>query len=115
MPSRFANLAIDARDQRAVVDFWCAVLDRTVVDTDGPGVAVADRDGAAPGIDVVRVGEAETVKNRLHIDLRADGVDRAVALDRLPALGARRVDVGQPADVTWTVLADPDGNEFCLL
>ncbi len=115
MPSRFANLAVDALDQRAVVDFWCAVLDWIVVDTDGPVVSIGARDGATPVIDVCRVPEAKTVKNRLHIDLRADGVDRAVELERLLALGARRVDVGQGDDVTWTVLADPDGNEFCLL
>lgn len=108
MPSRFANLAIDALDQRAVVEFWCAVLDWTVVDTDETVVSIAARDGATPGIDVCQVQEVKTVKNRLHIDLRADGVDRAVELERLLALGARHVDVGQGDDVTWTVLADPE-------
>jgi hypothetical protein len=55
------------------------------------------------------------VKNRLHLDLRADGSTTAGELARLLELGARRVDVGQGPDVTWTVLADPEGNEFCLL
>ncbi len=58
--------------------------------------------------------EAKSGKNRLHLDLRADG-DRDAELARLLALGARRVDVGQAPDVSWTVLADPEGNEFCLL
>ena len=49
------------------------------------------------------------------MDLRADGVSRNEELIRLLALGAQRVDVGQPPDVSWVVLADPEGNEFCLL
>ena len=55
------------------------------------------------------------LQNRLHIDLRADDVATADELERLLALGARRVDVGQPPGASWTVLADPEGNEFCLL
>ena len=59
--------------------------------------------------------EAKTVKNRLHLDLRADGATTAKELDRLLALGAQRADVGQGPDVSWVVLSDPEGNEFCLL
>ncbi|MGO8955911.1 MAG: VOC family protein [Streptosporangiaceae bacterium] len=59
------------------------------------------------------VPEAKAGKNRLHIDLRPK--DQAAEVARLEALGARRVDVGQGADVTWVVLAGPDGNEFCVL
>jgi hypothetical protein len=66
-------------------------------------------------IDVVAVPEGKVIKNRLHFDLRADGVSTAEELDRLLTLGARRVDVGQPSDASWVVLADPEGNEFCLL
>ena len=66
-------------------------------------------------IDVVPVPETKTVKNRLHLDLRADGMPTADELVRLLALGARRVDVGQAPDATWVVLSDPEGNEFCLL
>ena len=61
------------------------------------------------------VPEVKAVKNRLHLDLRADGVTTAGELERLLALGARRVDVGQGPDVSWVVLSDPEGNEFCLL
>ncbi len=53
------------------------------------------------------------MKNRLHLDLRPK--DQAAEVARLEALGAQRVDVGQGPDVTWVVLADPDGNEFCVL
>ena len=66
-------------------------------------------------IDVVPVPEHKTVKNRLHLDLRADGTPTADELERLLALGARRIDVGQGPDATWVVLCDPEGNEFCLL
>ncbi|MGY1748323.1 VOC family protein [Modestobacter sp. SYSU DS0511] len=56
--------------------------------------------------------EATTVENRLHLDLRADGATTAAEQDRLLALGACRVDVGQPDDdASWTVLADPEGND----
>ena len=53
------------------------------------------------------------MKNRLHIELDPD--DQAAEVDRLLALGARRADVGQGDDVSWVVLADPEGNEFCVL
>ena len=68
-----------------------------------------------PRIDFFAVPEVKVGKNRLHIDLRADGCTTAEELDRLLALGACRVDVGQGPDVTWVVLADPEVNEFCLL
>ncbi len=64
---------------------------------------------------MIAVPEAKTVKNRLHFDLRADGVSTSEELERLLALGARRTDVGQGPDVSWVVLGDPEGNEFCLL
>jgi len=72
-------------------------------------------DGTGPRIDVFQVPERKTVKNRLHLELRADGSSTADELARLLALGTTRADVGQGSDVTWTVLADPEGNEFCLL
>ena len=68
-----------------------------------------------PTIDVAPVPETKTVKNRLHLDLRADGTSTAAELGRLAGLGAHPVDVGQPADASWVTLADPEGNEFCLL
>lgn len=84
----------------------------------GGGVRDPAGRGCHPGLIFVPVAEGKRTKNRLHIDLRPDGVrDSEVA--RLLMLGATRVDVGQhrvPADeVSWTVLADPEGNEFCVL
>jgi predicted enzyme related to lactoylglutathione lyase len=115
MPSRIAVVAIDAEQPARIAEFWCAVLDWQVVDEGDGVVSIAPADGTGPGIDVLPVPEGKTVKNRLHLDLRADGSSTSAELERLLALGARRVDVGQPADASWVVLADPEGNEFCLL
>ena len=62
----------------------------------------------------IKVPERKTVKNRVHLDVNAVGVDQSTELERLLALGARRVDIGQ-GEQPWIVLADPEGNEFCLL
>jgi len=86
-----------------------------VVEEDSEGVSIAAPDGSWPSIDVCAVPEGKAVKNRLPVDLRADGVTTAEEHERLLALGARRTDVGQNPDVSWVVLSDPEGNEFCLL
>ncbi len=115
MTSRIAVLAVDALDPEGLAGFWCAVLGWQVVERGEGLVSIAAGDGAGFGIDLLPVPEPKTAKNRLHLDLRADGVTTAGELERLLALGARRVDVGQNPDVSWVVLSDPEGNEFCLL
>lgn len=72
-----------------------------------------DSDGVSPDILSLKVPESKRIKNRLHLDLRPDDQDAEVA--RAEELGARRVDVGQDDTVTWVVMADPEGNEFCIL
>lgn len=115
MPSRIATIAIDARNPRLVADFWCEVLGWRVIDEEEQGVSIAPADLRWPTIDVFQVPETKTVKNRLHLDLRADGTSTSAELRRLLDLGAVRTDVGQEPDSTWVVLSDPEGNEFCLL
>ena len=115
MSCRIAVIAMDALQPRVVADFWCDVLGWQVADEDDTIVSIAPGDLSWPTIDLVKVPEKKTVKNRLHLDLRADGVDTTDELERLLALGARPTDVGQGADATWVVLSDPEGNEFCLL
>ena len=115
MPSRLAVIAIDAVDPDVVADFWCAALGWTILEREPGGITIGDHARSWPMIDVFAVPEGKTVKNRLHFDLRPDGVSTSDELDRLLALGARRVDVGQSPDASWVVLADPEGNEFCLL
>ena len=92
-----------------------AVLGWVVVDQDDTGVSLAAPGTRMPTLDILKVPENKSVKNRLHLDLRADGHSTTDELDRLLGLGATRADVGQGSDVSWVVLADPDGNEFCLL
>ena len=115
MTSRIAAIAIDAVRPRVVADFWRAVLGWREMTVDADGITLAPADGGWPTIDVFAVPEGKSVKNRLHLDLRADGCSTAEELQRLLDLGARRVDVGQGDEVSWLVLADPEGNEFCLL
>jgi len=115
VPSCFAVLCIDSVDPKPLALFWCDVLGWSIVDQDETDFSIGPADDVGPRIDFLAVTEAKAGKNRLHIDLRADGCTTAEELDRLLALGARRVDVGQGPDVTWVVLADPEGNEFCLL
>jgi predicted enzyme related to lactoylglutathione lyase len=115
MTSTIAVLAIDAMEPRRVADFWAAALGWQIIDEDDDGVSIAPSTGAWPTIDVFRVPESKSVKNRLHLDLRANGTSTDDEVNRLLQLGARMADVGQSPDSTWTVLADPEGNEFCVL
>ncbi|MDQ3716517.1 MAG: VOC family protein [Actinomycetota bacterium] len=117
-----AVLSIDARDPRRVADFWAQALGwEAWPDPDEGGVSLAPPGSSGPSgiggpsIDVLSVPESKAVKNRLHFDLRADGTTQTEEVDRLLGLGATRVDVGQDPDVSWVVLADPEGNEFCVL
>jgi hypothetical protein len=120
--SRLAAVVIDAVQPGLIADFWCAVLGWQIVRQDGDGggdddgvITIGPAGRSWPAIDIAPVPETKTIKNRLHLDLRADGVPAAAELNRLLSLGARPADVGQPADASWVVLADPEGNEFCLL
>jgi hypothetical protein len=115
MTSRIATIVINAIDPQLVASFWCDVLGWEPVPSDEDLVTIAPRDGQWPTIDVVPVPDRKSVFNRLHLDLRADGASFDDELARLLGLGATTADVGQPADATWVVLADPEGNEFCLL
>jgi len=115
MTSRIAVIAIDAADPRRIAGFWAAVLGWRVVEEEADLVSIAPAGAAWPSIDVVRVPEPKTVKNRLHLDLRADGSTTADEVERVLGLGARHADVGQDPESSWTVLADPEGNEFCIL
>lgn len=115
MTSRITSLSIDALNPATVADFWCAVLDWRILGHEEGGINIAPKDREWPGIDIFPVPEGKTTKNRLHLDLRADGSSTDEELQRLLELGAARVDVGQGPEVTWVVLADPECNEFCLL
>jgi hypothetical protein len=120
MASKFTELAIDCADPGRLARFWCAVLDYEVLDEDDGWVTIGPslgRDNAAPvppTLTFAPVPEGKTVKNRLHIDVKPSDRDQADEVQRLLELGAQRVDVGQ-GEQSWVVLADPEGNEFCVL
>ncbi|MEU4349821.1 VOC family protein [Streptomyces sp. NPDC023838] len=107
------HLVVDAHDLPALARFWCQVLDWKVLFEDEEEIVIGADVTAYPGMCFVPVPESKTVKNRLHIDLNPD--DQAAEVERIIGLGARRVDVGQGEEATWVVLADPEGNEFCVL
>jgi catechol-2,3-dioxygenase len=114
MAGRITSLCIDATDTELLAGFWCAVLGWRVIERDEEFVSIGS--GAGLSIDFVPVPDGpKRTKNRLHLDLNATDRDQAAELERLMALGARPVDVGQGDSVSWHVLADPEGNEFCLL
>jgi predicted enzyme related to lactoylglutathione lyase len=111
--SRLWTVVVDAHDPATLARFWAAVLDWTIFYEAADEVVITKDDKTFPGLVFVPVPEAKTIKNRLHIDLNP-GADRDAEIERLISLGARIVDIGQ-GDVGWTVLADPEGNEFCAL
>ncbi len=117
MASVLREIVIDCARPRELAGFWSRVLGWAVVE-DEHGFCWMSSTGeptAPPPILVfVPVPEPKTVKDRIHIDLNPSGCDQAEELERLLALGARPADIGQ-GDVPWVVLADPEGNEFCLL
>ncbi len=123
MSSKLTELAIDCADPQGLARFWCSVLDYEVQDDDEGLVTIgspAVPDGknhpgpVPPTLAFAYVPEAKTVKNRLHLDVNPTDREQADEVRRLLDLGARHVDVGQ-GDASWVVLADPEGNEFCVL
>jgi predicted enzyme related to lactoylglutathione lyase len=118
MTIRIQSLSVDCFDPQSLADFWQPVLGwRRTIDTVEevvlePPVGSLEN-GVVPDLLFLRVPEDKTVKNRLHLDLRPD--DRDAEVSRVEALGASRVDIGQSGDESWVVMADPDGNEFCVL
>ncbi len=120
MATRLVQLNMKAGDDAALGGFWAAALG-WVMSSEAPGVTNLEPEGfvypapAAVCIDLTASPEPKTVKNRVHVDLATTSVAHQAALvARLTALGAKPADIGQ-GDVPWTVLADPEGNEFCVL
>jgi predicted enzyme related to lactoylglutathione lyase len=121
MAVRLVQIAIDALDDAVVGRFWAAALGWDV-SSEGPGVTNVEPPGltypdpSAVCVDVVAVPEPKTGKNRVHVDLATtSAAHQAELVARLRELGAAPVDVGQGGGVPWVVLADPEGNEFCVL
>ena len=114
MASRVVSLPIDSTDPELLAGFWTGVLGWAITKRGGYGVTIAPSGGGPFEIDFRYVPDGpKRSKNRLHLDLNPTDRDQDAELTRLLALGARSVDIGQ-GRVSWHVLADPEGNEFCL-
>ncbi|MDJ0379037.1 VOC family protein [Cryobacterium sp. PH31-L1] len=120
MALRLVQVNFKARDDSALGRFWADALGWGV-SSEGPGVTNVEPPGivlpdpAAVCVDVVTAKDPETVKYRAHLDLATSSLaHQAELVARLTALGATSADIGQ-GDVSWTVLADPEGNVFCVL
>ena len=117
MACRITELVLDCADPDKLADFWCSVLGYQVLDRDSDGIEIGRADQSPEDritLVLSRVAEPKRQKLRMHLDVNATDRDQAAELERLLGLGATLVDIGQ-AKVRWHVLADPEGNEFCLL
>jgi Glyoxalase-like domain len=124
MTSKFTELAIDCADPGGLARFWCSVLGYEVQGQDDETVTIGSPDvpegknrrgPVPPTLTFARVSEGKTGKNRLHLDVNPTDREQEEEVRRLLGLGARHADVGQTGEESWVVLADPEGNEFCVL
>lgn len=113
MGSQWENLVVDARDPARLARWWAEALGYQITYEEPDEVEIRRSAHELPGVVFVPISESKTVKNRLHIDLRP--ADQEAEVERLVNMGARHVDIGQGEEVGWVVLADPEGNEFCVL
>ena len=119
MACRISELVINCRDPSRLAAFWCEVLGFTELDRDADSIEIGPADTGFGGLQPTIVLSAHPEPTpgllRLHFDVSPVGCDQDAELARLLAAGARPKDVGQRGDEGWHVLADPEGNEFCLL
>ena len=112
MPLEWEQVVVDCADPQRLGRWWADALGWTYWDEEVGEVEIRPTEDRLPGLIFVTAPEAKTIKNRLHLDFRPDDQQREV--DRFLTLGATRVDIGQ-GEQPWVVLADPEGNEFCVL
>ena len=119
MACRISELVIDCRAPDRLASFWCEVLGYVELERDGDIIEIgppgAGFGGPQPTIVFDRSSDPKAGKLPLHIDVSPTDRDQDAELARLLAAGARPADIGQCGDESWHVLADPEGNEFCLL
>jgi predicted enzyme related to lactoylglutathione lyase len=115
MPVRLHHIVIDAHDLPGLARFWTQALGWKVLSERENEIVIGTDENAPVGVCFMPVTDPKTVKNRVHLDLTCGAEDRDQEIDRLLALGARRVDIGQTGAESWAVLADPEGNEFCVV
>ncbi len=108
------GLVLDCADPEKLAEFWSAAIGYTTFGAAGSFVLLVDETGKQPKLLLQRVDEPKSGKNRMHFDIETPTVDEEVA--RLEALGARRIrpDAIEEHGTRWMVMADPEGNEFCV-
>ncbi|MFC9432171.1 VOC family protein [Nocardia sp. NPDC057030] len=110
-----AAVVVDCADPRAMARFWGSATDWTVHEVADDHATLRSADGVGPYLEFLRTPDLRSIRTRVHLDLLPyAGDDAAAEVTRLKTLGAKETDIGQ-GDVPWTVLADPEGNEFCVL
>lgn len=112
MSLEWEQVIVDAVDPVALGRWWAEALGWVVVYASDDEFEIRPAPDRLPGLEFVRTGEPRKAKSRLHLDFRPDDQEAEVA--RLIAHGARPADIGQ-GEQSWVVLADPEGNEFCVL
>jgi predicted enzyme related to lactoylglutathione lyase len=116
MPLRLHHIVIDAHDLPSLAQFWAEALGWPVLSAREQEVVIGPTPDAPVGLCFMPAGSTrKTVKNRVHLDLTTTADDRDSEIERLIGLGARPVNVGQTDQDSWDVLADPEGNEFCVV
>jgi hypothetical protein len=119
MACRITELVLDCHEPERLASFWCEVLGYVELERVDESIEIGPPGtgfgGPQPTIIFDRTDEPKRGKLRLHIDVNATDRDQPAELERLLAAGAKPVDVGQTGAESWHVLADPEGNEFCLL
>jgi catechol 2,3-dioxygenase-like lactoylglutathione lyase family enzyme len=118
MACRFTEIVVDCRDPEALAGFWSAVLGYRELSREDGAIEIGPDEGfggPAPTLEFSPSTDPRPPKLPWHIDVNPTDRDQDAELERLLALGARPADVGQTGDEGWHVLADPEGNEFCLL
>ncbi len=115
MPVRLRHIVVDAHDLPGLARFWTQALGWKVLSGRENEIVIGTGENAPVGMCFMPVTDPKTVKNRVHLDLTSTTADRDQEIDRLLTLGARRVGIGQTGAESWTVLADPEGNEFCVV
>jgi len=112
MGSRWYAVVVDATDPARLARWWAEVLDYRIT-YEAPDEVSIEGEAPGPSLVFVPAPDMKSNKNRLHIELNPE--DQAAEVERLVNMGARHVDVTQGEKATWVVLADPEGNEFCVL
>ena len=115
MPVRLHHIVIDTHDLPGLARFWSQALGWKVLSEREREIVIGPAEDAPVGMCFMPVTDPKTVKNRMHLDLTTSAADRDQEIERLIALGAYKVDIGQTGTESWTVLADPEGNEFCVV